>query len=128
MSGFQQAVKFCLVPSRGHLAMFGDIFGCHILIAQLRQNATGIQWVEARDAAKQCKIHRTAAQQIIQFNSVAQSCPTPWSPINCSTPGLPVHHQLLESTQTHVHRVGDAIQLSQPLSSPSPPAPNPSQH
>ena len=49
-------------------------------------------------------------------------------PVNHSTPGLPVHHQLLESTQTHAHRVGDAIQPSQPLSSPSPPAPNPSQH
>ena len=48
--------------------------------------------------------------------------------MNCSTPGLPVHHQLLEFTQTHVHRVGDAIQLSHPLSSPSPPVPNPSQH
>ena len=49
-------------------------------------------------------------------------------PMNCSTPGLPVHHQLLEFTQTHVHRVSDAIQPSHPLSSPSPPAPNPSQH
>ena len=49
-------------------------------------------------------------------------------PMNCSTPGLPVHHQLLEFTQTHIHRVGDAIQPSHPLSSPSPPAPNPSQH
>ena len=46
----------------------------------------------------------------------------------CSMPGLPVHHQLLELTQTHVHRVGDPIQPSHPLSSPSPPAPNPSQH
>ena len=49
-------------------------------------------------------------------------------PMNRSTPGLPVHHQLLEFTQTHVHRVSDAIQPSHPLSSPSPPAPNPSQH
>ena len=49
-------------------------------------------------------------------------------PMNCSTPDLPVHHQLLEFTQTHVHRVSDAIQPSHPLSSPSPPAPNPSQH
>ena len=49
-------------------------------------------------------------------------------PMNCSTPGLPVHQQLLEFTQTHVHQVGDAIQPSHPLSSPSPPAPNPSQH
>ena len=50
------------------------------------------------------------------------------APMNRSTPGLPVHHQLLEFTQTHVHRVGDAIQPTHPLSSPSPPAPNPSQH
>ena len=62
------------------------------------------------------------------FSSVAQSCPTLCDPMNCSTPGLPVHHQLLEFTHTHVHRVGDAIQPSHPLSSPSPPAPNPSQH
>ena len=64
----------------------------------------------------------------IQFSSVAQSCPTLCDPMNCSTPGLPVHHQLPEFTQTHVHRVADAIQPSHPLSSPSPPAPNPSQH
>ena len=59
----------------------------------------------------------------VQFSSVAQSCPTLCDPMNCSTPGLPVHHQLLEFTQTHVHWVGDAIQPSHPLSSPSPPAP-----
>ena len=63
-----------------------------------------------------------------QFSSVAQSCPTLCDPMNRSTPGLPVHHQLPEFTQTHVHRVGDAIQPSHPLSCPSPPAPNPSQH
>ena len=63
-----------------------------------------------------------------QFSSVAQSCPTLCDPMNCSTPGLPVHHQLPEFTQTHVHWVRDAIQPSHPLSSPSPPAPNPSQH
>ena len=65
---------------------------------------------------------------LVQFSSVAQLCPTLWNPMNRSTPGLPVHHQLLEFIQTHVHRVGDAIQPSHPLSSPSPPAPNPSQH
>ena len=65
---------------------------------------------------------------ILQFSSVAQSCPTLCDPINHSTPGLPVHHQLPEFTQTHVHRVGNAIQPSHPLSSPSLPAPNPSQH
>ena len=63
-----------------------------------------------------------------QFSSVAQSCLTLCDPMNRSTPGLPVHHQLPEFTQTHVHPVGDAIQPSHPLSSPSPPAPNPSQH
>ena len=61
----------------------------------------------------------------VQFSSVAQSCPTLCDPMNCSMPGLLVHHQLLEFTQTHVHRVGDAIQPSHPLSSPLPPAPIP---
>ena len=64
----------------------------------------------------------------VQFSSVTHSCPTLCDPMNRSTPGLPVHHHLPEFTQTHVHRVGDAIQPSHPLSSPSPPAPNPSQH
>ena len=63
----------------------------------------------------------------VQFSSVAQSCRTLCNPMNCSTPGLPVHHQLPEFTQTPVHRVGDAIQPSHPLSSPSPPAHNPFQ-
>ena len=63
-----------------------------------------------------------------QFSSVAQLCLTLCDPMNHSTPGLPVHHQLPEFTQTHAYRVGDAIQPSHPLSSPSPPAPNPSQH
>ena len=63
----------------------------------------------------------------VQFSSVAQLCPTLCDPMNRSTPGLPVHHQLPEFSQIHVHRVGDAIQPSYPLSSPSP-APNPSQH
>ena len=64
----------------------------------------------------------------VQFSSVAQLCTTLCNPMNRSTPGLPVHHQLPEFTQTHVHRVSDAIQPSHPLSSPSLPAPNPSQH
>ena len=62
------------------------------------------------------------------FSSVAQSCPTLCDPMNHSTPGLPVYHQLLEFTQTHIYWVSDAIQPSHPLSSPSPPAPNPSHH
>ena len=64
----------------------------------------------------------------VQFSSVAQSCPTLCDPMNRSTPGLPVHHQVLEFTQTHVHWVGDAIQPSHPLLFPSPSAPSPSQH
>ena len=73
--------------------------------------------------------HADATFSSVQFSSVAQSCPTLCDSMNCNTPGLPVHHQLLEFTweftQTHVHQVGDAIQPSQPQSSPSPPAPNP---
>ena len=65
---------------------------------------------------------------MLQFSSVAQSRPTLCDPMNRSTPGLRVHHQLPEFTQTHAHRVRDAIQPSHPLLSPSPPATNPSQH
>ena len=73
-------------------------------------------------------LRRSHHSEKLQFRSVAQSCPTLCNPMNHSTPGLPVHHQLPEFTQTHVHRVSDAIQPSHPLSSPSPPAPSPSQH
>ena len=69
--------------------------------------------------------HKTVSQ-FLQFSSVAQSCPTLCDPMNRSMPGLPVHHKLPEFTQTHVHRVSDAIQPSHPLSSPSLPAPIPS--
>ena len=71
------------------------------------------------------KVHSNG---LFQFSSVAQSCPTLCDPMNRSMPGLPVHHQLPKSTQTHVPWVGDAIQSSHPLSSPSPPALNLSQH
>ena len=64
----------------------------------------------------------------LQFSSVAQSCPTLFNPMDCSTPGFPVHHKLPELAQTQVHQVGDAIQPSHPLSSPSPPAFNLSHH
>ena len=64
----------------------------------------------------------------VQFSSVTQLCPTLCDPMNHSTPGIPVHHHLPELTQTHIHRVSDAIQPSHSLSSPFPPAPNPSQH
>ena len=70
------------------------------------------------------KKHINMSIYSVQLSSVAQSCPTICDPMNCSTPGLPVHHHLPEFTQTHVHRVSDAIQPSHPLSSPFPPAPN----
>ena len=79
---------------------------------------------ESQNTGPVCKVFIVSLNS--QFSSVAQSCPTLCNPMNRSTPGLPVHHQLPEFTQ--VHRVSDAIQPSHPLSSPSPPAPNPSQH
>ena len=82
----------------------------------LRQKWVCPLWVELPDPPS------------VQFISVFQSYPILCDPTNRSTPGLPVHHHLLEFTQTHIHRVSDAIQPSHPLSFPSPPAPNPSQH
>ena len=77
---------------------------------------------------KMLETYRSLLKRVsVHFSSVALSCPTLHDPMNLSTPGLPVHHQLLEFTQTHVHRVSDTIQPSHPLSSPSPPALNPSQ-
>ena len=108
----------------------------HISLAERNHRAT----TTAREAgtckethgfAELCGIDVTEMYdrpQSVQFSSVAQSCPTLCNPMNHSTPGLPVHHQLPEFTQTHVHRVSDAIQPSHPLLSPSPPSPNPSQH
>ena len=97
--------------------------------------------ISKKGNAKECSNYRKIAlishaskvkfkivQASLQFSSVAQSCQTLCNPMNHSTPGLPVHHQLLEFTQTHVHLVSDAIQPSHPLSSPFHPSPNPSQH
>ena len=78
--------------------------------------------------ASRRKKEKAEANGSVQFSSVTQSCLTLCDPMNRSTPGLPVHHQLPEFTQTRVHQVSDAIRPSHPLSSPSPPAPNPSQH
>ena len=74
------------------------------------------------------RVRHDWATNIHQFSSVTQSCLTLWDPMDYSTPGFPVHHQLPELIQTHVHWVSDAIQPSHPLSSPSPPAFNLSQH
>ena len=73
-------------------------------------------------------LSQSSGSASVQFSSVPQLCRTLHDPMDCSTPGLPVHHQLPEFTQTHLHWVGDAIQPSHPLSSPSPPALNLSQH
>ena len=72
--------------------------------------------------------HNENLKKEIQFSSVAQSCQTLCDPMNCSTPGIPVHHHLLEFAQVHVHRISDAAQTAHPLLSPSPPALNLSQH
>ena len=85
---------------------------------------------ESKKAGLKLKIQKMKimASSPIQFSSVDQSCPTLCDPMNHSTPGLPVHQELPKLTQTYIHRIGDAIQPSYPLSSPFPPAPNPSQH
>ena len=102
-------------------------------LLQHRNSKASILWCSAFFIVQLSHPHMitgktTTPFSLVQFSSVTQSPLILCDPMNCSTPGLPVHHQLLEFTQTHVHRVGDAIQPSHPLSSPSPPALNPSQH
>ena len=82
----------------------------------------------AHQGCQKNKIMASSPISSVQFSSVTQLCPTLCDPMNHSTPVLPVHHKLPEFSQTHAHRVSDAIQPSHPLSSPSPPAPNPSQN
>ena len=105
-------MEMCLLTASGDLSQEAGLTARPSLEAETRGCGAGL----------------LAEGTVGQFRSIAQLCPTPCDPMNRSTPGLPVHHQLLELTQTHVHQVGDAIQPSHPLSSPSPPAPNPSQH
>ena len=107
----------------------------HKLAQDCQKNTNNLRYADNPTLLAESKELKSLLMKVkVQFSSVAQSydpmnCSTTlYDPMNCSTPGLPVHHQLLEFTQTHVHRVGDAIQPSHPLSSPSPPAPNPSQH
>ena len=98
----------------------------HIIIKTL--NILGVEAMTYFNTTKGMYHKPTVNISSVQFSSVAQLCPTLGDLMNRSTPGLPVHHHLPEFTQTHVHRVCDAIQPSHPWSSPSPPAPNPSQH
>ena len=95
--------------------------------------ALWLKWIMAWNTCKQGQLFRNARDRFdhfssFQFSTVAQSCPTLCNPMDCNTPGLPVHHQLPDFTQTHVHWVSDAIQPSHPLSSPSLPAFNLSHH
>ena len=94
-------------------------------MAHIKSSLTKYPVITSREFRMEFQFHFVNP---VQFSSVAQSCPTLCDPINCSMPGLPIHHQLPEFTQSRVHRVSVAIQPSHPLSSPSPPAPNPSQH
>ena len=113
---------------------FSMEIGCHFLLQGnlpdlgIKSTSLGSPAL-AVDSLPLCHLGKPPnASSSVQFSSVAQLRPTLCDPMNQSTPGLPVHHQLPEFTQTHVHWVGDDIQPSHPLSSPSPPAPNPSQH
>ena len=99
-----------------------------VLVTQCAFITSRVLWIFGLQSFPVCKLKIIAAFQCCQFRSVGQSYPTLCDPMNRSTSGLAVHHQLPEFTQTHVPWVGDAIQPSHPLSSPSPPAPNPSQH
>ena len=98
-----------------------EIKRCLLLGRKVMTNLDSV--LKSRDITLPTKVRLVSS---VQFSSVAQSCPTLCDPMNRSTSGLPVHHQLPKFTQTHAHQVGDAIQPSHPLSSPSPPAPNPS--
>ena len=100
-------------------------YGIHLLFFSCLQVAfekSRLYMFSAFSRIKHFLIAFSSTFSSVQFSSVAQSCPTLCDPMNRSTPGLPVHHQLPEFTQTHVHRVSDAIQPSHPLSAPSPPA------
>ena len=101
--------------------------GCHFLLQRMKVKEES-EKVGLKLDIQKTKIMGSGPIRSDQIRSVAQSCPTLCDPMNRSTPGLHVHHQLPEFTPTHVHRISDAIQPSHRLSSPSPPDPNPSQH
>ena len=104
---------------------------CTLLLLQYKPPNKHTPRGQSKHIKSEMKPSSTPPNSSLALVSSVQSlspCPTLCDPMDCSTPGFPVHHQLLELTQTHVHWVSDIIQLSHPLSSPSPPAPNPSQH
>ena len=142
------SVQFSSVQSLSHVRLFVTLWtiahktlcpwnslgkntgvGCHAFLQVvfcIQESNLGLP--NCQQILYHCTTREAQIHVSVQFSSVAQSCPTLCDPMNHSTPDLPVHHQLPEFTQTHVHRVGDAIQPSHPLLSPSPPAPNPSHH
>ena len=96
---------------------------------QTVKNPPAIQETQVQSLGWEGPLEKGMSQfSSVQLSSVDQLCPTLCDPMNRRMPGLPVHHQLPEFIQSHIHQVGDAIQPAHPLSSPSPPAPNPSQH
>ena len=102
-----------------------------LYIRKTKQDEKSTEWHEKEDGGDKFiprKQQHNGRLDYIQFSSITQSCPTLCDPMDCSTPGFPVQHQLPEVAQTHVHQVGDAIQPSHPLSSPSPLTFNLSQH
>ena len=110
------------------LLFFGEVLGEEELKSLLMKVKEESEKVGLKLSNQKTRIMASSPISSVQFSSVTQSCLTLCNSMNRSTPGLPVHHQLPEFTQTHVHQVTDAIQPSHPLPSPSPPAPNPSQH
>ena len=117
---------FVVMLSKAHLTSHSRMSGSRSVITPLWLSESWRSFLY-RSSVYSCHLFLISYASV-QFSSVAQLCPTLCNPMNHSTPGLPVHHQLPEFTQTHVHWVADAIQPSHPLSSPSPPAPNPSEH
>ena len=120
--GLQQASLLC------PWSLPGKKMGCHSLLHGILTQGSNPSLRHCRQQILYHLSHQRSPRSLGQFSSVAQSCPTLCDPMDCSTPGFPVQHQLLEFTQTRVHCIGDAIQPSHPLSSPSPSTFNLSQH
>ena len=119
----QHSLPQCLVHKALNTCLLNEEYSCNYCLCA----SPGGQWKRGV-GNNEIKVFSAAPIPSVQFSSVTQLCLTLCDPMNRSTPGFPVRHQLLEFTQSHIHRVSDAIQPSHPLSSPSPPAPNPSQH
>ena len=117
---------FVVLLPKAHLTLHSRMSGCRWVITPSWLSGSWRSFLYS-SSVYSCHLFLISSASV-QFSSVTQSCPTICGPMNHSTPGLPVHHQLLEFTQTHVHWVGDAIQPSHPLLSPSPPVLSLSQH